>query len=284
MYDCIIIGAGPCGVACAIYLKQAGYNVLVIENELVGGQPLQTTNISNLVGFKGTGEQFGEILSSQLEDNNIDLLYGYANIENNEVYVNDEKLETKTILIATGAKPNCLPIIPNAHYCALCDGILYKDKTVIVVGSGNSAYEETSQLSKIAKKVYLLQSSQFPILANKDLINQVGKLTNVEILNYNELLSNIEQILTFSTKEGQTKIRYDGIFVCIGRRPNIQCLKDFKELKVDSNYNVLKNELPIKNIFAGGDVLNKPIKQISTAINDGVMISQNIIKYLKGNN
>ena len=75
MYDCIIIGAGPCGVACAIYLKQAGYNVLVIENELVGGQPLQTTNISNLVGFKGTGEQFGEILSSQLEHNSIDLLY-----------------------------------------------------------------------------------------------------------------------------------------------------------------------------------------------------------------
>lgn len=280
MYDCVIIGAGPAGVACAIYVKQAGYNVAIIENELVGGQPLLTDNITNVVGFVGNGEQFGEVLSKQLEDNKIEVLYGYGHIKSNKLYLDEEEVETKCIVIATGAKPNKIPEIDNAHYCALCDGILYKGKKVIVIGSGNVAYGEAIHLSKITSNVILLHNNDFPILANHDLQEEIKELDNVEILNYDNIIDNSNKILTVKSNEAVSQISYDGIFVSIGRTPNLDCIESNDVSFYD--YDVYIDRIHDR-VFAVGDVLNKPIKQISTAINDGVICSQKIIKNLKEN-
>ena len=280
MYDCIIIGAGPAGVACAIYVKQAGYNVAIIENELIGGQPLLTDNITNVVGFVGNGEQFGETLTKQLEYNSIEVLYGYGHIRNNKLYLEDEEIKTKCIVVATGARPNKILGIDNAHYCALCDGILYKDKIVVVIGSGNAAYGEAIHLSKIASSVVLLQNNNFPVLANHGLQEKVRALKNVEIISYDSIIDNSNKILTIKNNEIVSQISYDGIFVSIGRTPNIECIET-ANVSFDG-YDVYISGIHDR-IFAIGDVLNKPVKQISTAINDGVLCSQEVIKCLKEN-
>lgn len=282
MYDCVIIGAGPCGVASAIYIKQAGYKVTIIENELVGGQPLQTNNISNVVGFIGNGEQFGETLSKQLKDNNIEVLYGFGKIVDNKLFLDDNKIETKSIVIATGAKPNKIDIIKKPYYCSLCDGNLFKNKKVIVIGSGNSAYSEALYLSKIAKEVTLLQNVKFPILANNELKDKVNSVSNIHKGYYEDILEDDGDLLLVTINREKHTISYDGIFVSIGRSPNLECIDNYANLNVDENYNIINGNIIYKNIFAGGDVLNKPIKQISTAINDGVVLSQKVIKYLRG--
>lgn len=283
MYDCAIVGGGPCGVACAIYLKQGGYNPLIIENELIGGQPLQTDNITNVVGFIGNGEEFGNILNKQVEDNNIEVLYGEASLIDNKLYVNDNIIDTKTIVIATGAKPRTLSKINKAHYCALCDGSLYINKSVIVIGSGNSAYTESLYLNNICREVILLQDINHRVRANNSLQEKVSN-TNIKIIKYDEIISDNGSTLTISNNDDIILIPYDGIFVSIGRDQNISWIKDLDKLEVDENYNVIKDNKVLSNIFAGGDVVNKRIKQISTAINDGIIISQNIIKYLEENN
>ena len=201
-----------------------GYNVDIIENELIGGQPLLTDSITNVIGFVGTGEQFGQTLTKQLEDNNIEILYGYGCIKNSKLYLDKEEIETKCIVIATGAKPNKLSEIDNAHYCALCDGILYKDKKVIVIGSGNVAYGEALYLSKIASNIILLQNNNFPILVNHDLQEKVNKLGNIEIISYDHIIDNSNKILTIKSSEAISQISYDGIFVSIGRTPNLDCI------------------------------------------------------------
>ena len=284
MYDCVIVGGGPCGVACAIYLKQAGYKPVIVENELIGGQPAQTTNITNVTGFIGNGNDFCNILNKQIEDNGIEVIYGEARMKDLDVYIDDKLIDAKTILIASGSTPNKLDELNNPHYCALCDGPLYKDKEVIVIGGGNSAYTEALHLSNICKKVTLLQNSNFPVLANNDLQNELKLKLNTQILPYSNILKDNDTSLSIVCRNNVLHIPYDGIFVCIGRKPNIDWIEGLDKLEVDKDYNLVQKDVAIKDIFAGGDVLNKPIKQISTAINDGVIISQNVIKYLKENN
>ena len=288
MYDCAIVGGGPCGVACAIYLKQAGYNVVIIENELIGGQPLQTTNITNVVGFIGDGNKFGETLQEQLNQNNVEVIYNEAKLVNNILYIDNKEIETKTIVIATGATPKKLPHIHKCHYCALCDGLLYKDRLVAIIGNGNSAFTEALYLSKFCKNVNLLISDKHRILANEDLQKQVSETNNIKVKFYYNLFQPTDCNLILEHEKGLNEelLEYDGLFVSIGRTPNINWIENCAKIETDFNYNVkFNNELEFnKNIFAGGDVIDKPIKQISTAINDGVIISQNIIKYLEENN
>ena len=280
MYDCVIIGGGPCGVACAIYLKQAGYNVAIVEEMLIGGQPLETENITNVVGFIGNGQDFGNILQKQIEDNDVKIIYGEATINDNEVYVNNSLIESKSIVIATGAIPNKLDGIKKPYYCALCDGPLFKDKNVVLIGSGNSAYSEALQLSKIANFVWFMQNTNYPNLANNDLKQQVNLIENIKCMPYNNLIEDTGEYLTFNCDQGILYLAYDAVFVAIGRTPNLKCF-DNREIFINENYNIIIDNQVNKKIFAGGDVLNKDIKQISTAINDGVVISQNVIKYLR---
>ena len=284
MYDCLIIGGGPCGVACAIYLKQAGYNIAIVENELIGGQPSLTSNITNVVGFIGTGRDFCNILNQQIIDNNIEVIYGEAELKENNIYVDKQLIKSKAIVIATGSSPNKLKGFDNAHYCALCDGPLYKDKNVIVIGSGNSAYTEAIHLSKICKNVELLQDIKYPVLANNDLQKEVNSISNIQVINYEEIENSMDKYVTLKLGDHKHLLNYDGVFVSIGRTPNIQWINNIKSLEVNPNYNIVVSKKVINNIFAGGDIINKSIKQISTAINDGVVISQNVIKYLKENN
>lgn len=281
MYDCAIIGGGPCGVTCAIYLKQAGYTPVIIENEIIGATLLQTSQISNVIGFIGSGEELAHKLDAQVTLNNIDVIYGEATIVGGKVFVNNEEIPTKTILIATGTVSRTLPMLKKPHYCALCDGNLYKSKTTLVIGSGNSAYTEAIHLSNICKKVILLQCTQSQIRANKELQDRLNLMSNVEIVKYDEILDDNNNILTIQINKHIEDIQYDGIFISIGKVQNTNLVQRLKSFVVNDDYTVEINNIHYYNIFAGGDVLDKPTRQIITASADGVLVSQKIIEHLR---
>ncbi len=281
MYDCVIIGGGPCGVTCAIYLKQAGYTPVIIEKEIIGATLLQTSQISNVIGFIGSGEELANKLNEQVTQNNIDVIYGEATIKDGKVFINDKQLDTMTILIASGTVSRTLPMLKKPHYCALCDGSLYKSKTTLIIGSGNSAYTEALHLSNICKKVILLQYTQSKIRANKELQDRLNLIPNIEIVKYDEILDDNNNILTIQIDEHLKDIQYDGIFVSIGKIQNTNLIQSIKSFIVNNDYTVEINNVHYYNIFAGGDILDKPIRQIITASADGVAVSQQIIDYLR---
>lgn len=293
-YDCIIIGGGPCGVAAALYIKQAGYEVAIIEKDIIGGAPRYTTTLNNVAGFIGTGEEFANNLEQQVADNNIDVIYDKVNEvaynSKNELYVfNKHKICSSTLVIATGSCPMKMEKLQgysNVHYCSLCDGPLYKDKSVVVFGGGNSAFTEAINLSKICKEVTLLALKQYGFTATKALQEKAKLISNIKLDVYEDFryLKGCSwlEYWQFDNRVDH-KIDVDGIFVSIGRSPNVvetrRASPEYDGYHVTSTYNVL-HKRKLSSLFAGGDVITKPIKQISTAINDGVEISRQVINYL----
>ena len=288
-FDTIIVGGGPCGVAALLYLTQAGYKCCIIENEMVGGQPTYTTNISNLVGFQGTGEELAGIMQEQVEKTGAEIIYGKVDtIVGTDVYLEGslDSIKGKAIVIATGARPRTLKELEsykNVHYCSLCDGALYKDKEVVVIGGGNSAFTEGIHLSKICKKVTLMCIQETGFTANNDLMDEFFSKENCEGYLYTKYVYDDTKkeihIENEDSNEAYT-FKIDGIFVSIGRQANsefIECEKRNGCIVVDKHYR-LQN---LTGVYAGGDVIDKSIKQISTAIADGVNISQEVIKFIR---
>lgn len=288
IYDSIIIGAGISGMTAAIYLKRYNLNVLIIEKEIPGGQISKASIIENYPGIeKIDGITLSTNLLKQIE--NLKLKLNYEEVkeikeENNIKIVKTEKNEykTKSIIIATGRRPKSLNIGEEKYigkglsYCATCDGMLYKDKNVIVVGGGNSALEESLYLSDICKKVTILNRSN-KLKADEILVNKVQTKENIEIL-YNEEIRNIKEendkiigIITKSNKE----IICDGIFVYIGLTPNTEFLT---EIQKENEYILVnKNqETNIKGIYAVGDVTKKQLYQLVTAASDGAIAANHI--------
>lgn len=288
IYDSIIIGAGISGMTAAIYLKRYNLNVLIIEKEIPGGQISKASIIENYPGIeKIDGITLSTNLLKQIE--NLKLKLNYEEVkeikeENNIKIVKTEKNEykTKSIIIATGRRPKSLNIGEEKYigkglsYCATCDGMLYKDKNVIVVGGGNSALEESLYLSDICKKVTILNRSN-KLKADEILVNKVQTKENIEIL-YNEEIRNIKEendkiigIITNNNKE----IICDGIFVYIGLTPNTEFLT---EIQKENEYILVnKNqETNIKGIYAVGDVTKKQLYQLVTAASDGAIAANHI--------
>lgn len=294
-YDVAIIGGGPCGTAAAIYLKQAGYRCCIIENEIIGGQPTYTTQISNLVGFQGTGEDLANIMQEQLDKLKIDIIYGklehlrYKFGTVKHILIKGNHITARVVVIATGARPKTIEDLNsnNVHYCGLCDGALYRDKEVVIIGGGNSAFTEGLYLSNICKKVTILGLEEHNFNPNEDLFRRFVSKDNCECELYTSYIYNeTSKVFTIwnDNENTVTDINADGIFISIGREANaefIQCNKKNGCIVVDKHFRVKDNNHIIKGIYAGGDVINKPIKQISTAIADGVHISQEVIEFLR---
>ena len=296
-YDVAVIGGGPCGVAALTYLVQAGYKCCLIEKEIVGGQPRYTTNITNLVGFEGTGEDLANMLDKKVQELNVDVYdldfkgYGFTLLKMYSIEDKDIRIDAKAVVIATGSKPKKLEELEkanlkNIHYCSLCDGPLYKGKNVVVFGGGNSAITEALHLSKICNKVAVLTLNKYGFTATKSLLDEAKKADNIILSTYTGL--DKDHIIGIENLDFPEKI--DGIFVSIGRSPNSEMLdksqldkdgfiKVNKHFKVKTSYNNGYS----KGLFAGGDVISKDVRQISTAISDGVIISQEVIKYLRRN-
>lgn len=290
MYDVAIIGGGPAGMTAGLYAKRAGLNAVIFESGFFGGQIVNSHRVDNYPGIpKISGYDLAEKLITQLKEFNIDIVNKKViscelSGKIKKICTKKEEFFAKSVIIATGAKPRKLGLeneerlIGNGiSYCATCDGAFYKDKSVTVVGGGNTALDDALYLSNFSKKVYLVHRRD-TFRGSQDTLNKIKNNDKIEIVLNNEIVSlNCDETLqSVSLKDGRT-IKTDGLFVAIGNIPETELFKDQIELnengyiKTDSN---LKTNVDL--VYGAGDVIDKKLRQVVTAQSDGAVALSNI--------
>lgn len=297
IYDMIVIGGGPGGYTAALYAARAGLDTVVLEKMSPGGQMVQTTRIDNYPGFQGVdGYTLGEQMQQNAEH------FG-AKTELAEVFSTDlsgeiKRVETsegvflgRTVVIATGASHRKLDLPreealtgKGVAYCAACDGMFYRGKTVAVVGGGNSAVADAMALSRICKKVILIHRRD-TLRATKIYHDQLGD--NVEF-RWNSVVNRLlgdDRLTGLELKDvitgGLTKLPVDGVFVSIGRSPSSELFRE--QLAVDEGGYIVADETTrttIPGVFAVGDVRTKAVRQVITAAADGAVVAHFAEEYL----
>ena len=303
IYDMIIIGGGPGGYTAAIYAGRGGLSVLVLEQLGPGGQMATTQHIDNYPGFsegadgfdlaekmQNQAKQFGAV--TKLEPVTQLKLEG----EIKEAVTPFDRYQGRTVAIATGASPRKLGLAEEdafvgkgVSYCATCDGMFYRGKTVAVIGGGNSAVEEALYLSRLCEKVYLVHRRD-SLRADRAGALAVQKQENIEMV-WNSVVTGLTgdpetgklAALTLQdTQTGKTcSLTCQGAFVSIGRVPNTQLVKGLLEL--DSQGYLAADETTrtsLPGVFAVGDVRKKPLRQIITAAADGAVAAHFAQEYL----
>lgn len=300
IYDTVIIGGGPAGYTAALYASRAGLDTVLIERLSAGGQMALTGEIDNYPGFDEgiDGFTLGEKMRKGAE--RFGAATKYANVVSvdfsgkiKEAKTSSETFLGKTVIIATGADPRKLGLANEneltgrgVHYCAHCDGRFYKDKTVVVVGGGNSAAADALYLSRLAKKVFVVHRRD-SLRADKSSCEPLMKARNVEFL-WNSTVSEIiagdavtGAIITNTRTDAASEIRCDGIFVSIGRTPATGFLN--AAVTLDSAGYIIADEstkTDIDGVFAAGDVRTKTLRQIVTAVADGAAAAHSAEEYL----
>ena len=300
IYDMIIIGGGPGGYTAALYGARAGLDVLVLEKLSAGGQMALSMQIDNYPGFEegidgytlGVKMQAGaERFGAQTEYAEVTALHLNGDIK--EVETSEGVFYGKTLIVAMGASHKNLGIPDEnklvgrgLNYCASCDGMFYKDKTVVVVGGGNSAAADALLLSRIAKKVILVHRRD-SLRASKIYHKALEDAENVEFVwnsTVKQILSNgkVSGVVVQDVNSGEEKqIDCEGVFVSIGRKPATELVKD--NLQLDGNGYIIADEstkTSIDGVFAVGDVRTKQLRQVVTAVADGAVASHMAEEYL----
>ena len=300
IYDMIIIGGGPGGYTAALYGARAGLDVLVVEKLSAGGQMALTSQIDNYPGFEegvdgftlaekmqAGAERFGaktelaEVYSVALQD------------KIKKVETSEGMLYGKTVVISTGASPRELGLEQEqslvgrgVNYCAACDGMFYRGKTVVVVGGGNSAAADAMLLSRICEKVILVHRRD-TLRATKIYHEPLMQAENVAFQwdsVVTELLyeDGFKGVRLKNVKTGEeTEIACDGIFISVGRKPVTEFLAG--QVELDRSGYIIADESTRTNlpgVFAVGDVRTKVLRQVVTAVADGAVASHYIDEYL----
>ena len=303
IYDVVIIGGGPGGYTAALYATRAGLSTLVLEKLAAGGQMALTHQIDNYPGFPEgiDGFTLGQTMKTHAE--NFGAKTRFTEVTKAQLHQSPKCITTdageilaKTVIIATGANPKKLGLDKEeaftgrgVHYCAACDGMFYRNKTVAVIGGGDSAVADALILSRIAKKVYLIHRRD-TLRATKIYNNALKEANNIQIL-WNSQVIQLQSEEAFSgivvnnnlTGESD-QITLDGLFISVGRQPATQLFE--KELDMDKNGYIIANESTCTNIpgvYAVGDVRTKLLRQIVTAVADGATAVHQIEKYLSDN-
>ena len=300
IYDMIVVGGGPAGYTAALYAVRAGLDTLVLEKFSAGGQMAQTQVIDNYPGFEEgvIGFDLAERMRQQAERFGAKTIY--AEVERADLAASPKELQTsegefygRTVVIATGANPRELGLEEEAAlvgrgvaYCATCDGMFYKGKTVAVVGGGNTAAEDALLLSRIAKKVILIHRRD-TLRAAKVYRDPLLRTENVEF-HWNSRVERLlhEDKLTGAVLQdvntGKTvTISCDGLFVSIGRKPATELVAGQLVLNPGGYIQAdetTRTSLPV--VFAVGDVRTKPLRQVVTAVADGAVAVQMAEEYL----
>ena len=300
IFDMVIIGGGPGGYTAALYAARAGLDVIVLEKLSAGGQMALTHQVDNYPGFEEgiDGFTLGEKMQQGAE--RFGAKTELAEVLSLDLHANPKKIETsegtfygKTVVIATGAGARELGVPMEkqligrgVNYCAACDGMFYRGKTVVVVGGGNSAAADALFLSRIAKKVIVVHRRD-TLRATKIYHEPLEKAENVEF-RWNAAVTQLisgEKLTGVLVKDVNTgeesKIDCDGIFVSIGRKPNTGPAAG--QLELDQSGYIIADESTRTNIpgvFAVGDVRAKALRQIITAAADGAVAVHYAEEYL----
>ena len=300
IYDMIIIGGGPAGYTAALYAVRAGLDTVLFEKLSAGGQMALTGDIDNYPGFEEGIDGFTLSVKMQQGAERFGAKTEYDEVSNVDFSEPIKRVRTangifhgKTVVIASGANPRELGVEDEqkligkgVHYCAHCDGRFYKDKTVVVVGGGNSAAADALYLSRLAKKVYVVHRRD-TLRATNVYHEPLLKAENVEFI-WN---STVEQFISDTSVKGiKTKnvtdktlkeLACDGVFVSIGRKPATEFLKE--AVNLDENGYVGADEstrTKVDGVYAIGDVRTKVLRQVVTAVSDGAVAVHYAEEYL----
>ena len=300
-YDIAIIGGGPAGYTSAIYAGRAGFTSVVIEKAGPGGQMAVTSQVENYPGFesvdgfelaykmKAQAEGFGAL---SVTDEVVDtVLEG----ETKTVITTSESISARAVIIASGASPRHLEI-PGENeytgrgvsYCATCDGMFFRGKTVLVIGGGDTAIEDALYLSNVCEKVYLVHrrdafraaASNVEKAKNRGNIEFVLSCVPTEIVGDGMRVTGIK--LDSTSGESARELECDGVFVAVGRVPDTGIFKD--KIELDKNGYIIAGEdckTSIPGVYAAGDVRTKALRQIVTACADGAMAVHSAEEWLE---
>ena len=280
IYDIIIIGGGPAGLSAAIYASRALKKTLIIEKSVFGGQITQASKVENYPGFEEvSGMDLGEKMADQAKKLGVENIYGeVTQIKKNEetftVTVGQKEYLSKVVIYATGASPRKLHVDNETKllgagisYCATCDGAFFKEKTVCVIGGGNTAIDDALYLANLCKKVYVIHRRD-SFRGEPVKVSLLKEKENVEFILNATVKSvdgeNFVESITLLENMQERKIKVDGVFVAIGHVPNTQLLEDFVPLTpngyIITNYDL---ETSVAGFYAAGDVREKKSKTIN---------------------
>ena len=299
-YDLIIIGAGPAGLTAGIYAARARMNVLLLEKSAPGGQTLITDHIENYPGFPEgiSGYELSEKISSQAK--NLGLNIETAEVislnlsqEIKQVLLQDKTITTKTIIIASGASPKKLGIGEEnffgkgVSFCATCDGPFFRDKTVVAVGGGDTAIQESIFLSKFASKVYLVHRRDklraAKILQERAFNNDKIEFVWDSVLTGIDGFFSVEKVKVKNLKNNEEKIlNANGCFIWVGINPNTSFLNN--SVQTDETGFIVTDQhmqTSVPGIFAAGDVRTTPLRQIATAVGDAAIAAISAEHYIE---
>lgn len=303
IYDVIVIGGGPGGYTAALYAVRAGLSTIVIEKLSAGGQMASTTQIDNYPGFENgvDGFELGQKMQAQAERFGAETEYSEVREakltgEVKEIITNSGSFYGKSVIISSGASPKKtgLPgeemlIGRGVGYCAACDGMFYRGKTVTVIGGGNSAAADALLLSRICKKVNIVHRRD-ALRATKVYHEPLMKAENIEF-HWNSVPVEFvaeNKVTGLKVRDVNTNeekiIETDGVFVSIGRQPDTGIFKG--QLELDENGYIIAGEdtkTNIPGVFAAGDVRTKTVRQIVTAAADGAIAAHGAEEYLAEN-
>lgn len=299
-FDLVILGGGPGGYTAALYGARAGLKVAVLERLSAGGQMALTHQIDNYPGFPEgiDGYSLAEKMQAQAHRFGAETIY--AEVREADLLSEPKRLQTdkdtifaKALILATGANPRPLGLPEEKElvnrgvaYCAACDGMFYRGKTVVVVGGGDTAAADTLLLSRICKEVHLVHRRD-SLRATKIYHEPIERAENV-VIHWNTTVEKILHekkvtgIVLKNTKTGEeTELACEGVFVSVGRIPNTELFAS--QLELDSAGYIVAGEdtcTAIPGVYAVGDVRTKALRQVVTAVADGAVAAHQAEEYL----
>ncbi|KXT74580.1 Thioredoxin reductase [Streptococcus sp. DD10] len=303
MYDTIIIGAGPAGMTAALYAARSNLKVALIERGIPGGQMNNTSDIENYPGYVNiTGPDLSEKMFEPLEKLGVEHVFGFVEkIEDQggvkKVKTDDGEFVAKTVIIATGSNHRLLEV-PGEHelnsrgvsYCAVCDGAFFRDEDLLVVGGGDSAVEEAVFLTQFAKSVTIAHRRE-ELRAQKVLQERAFANSKIQFA-WNTIVEEIKgenrvtSVVLKDVQTGQSREEsFGGVFIYVGLDPVSAFAKDLGILD-EAGWVVTDEHMrtSVPGIFAVGDVRQKDLRQITTAVGDGAIAGQEVYKYITETN
>lgn len=302
VYDMIVVGGGPGGYTAALYAARSGLDTLVLEKLSAGGQMALTEAIDNYPGFEEGIDGFTLAEKMQRQAERFGAKSEYAEVERVDLAASPKVLETsagvfygRTVALATGAGPRELGLANEAAltgrgvaYCAACDGMRYRGRTVVVVGGGNSAAGDALALSRVAKKVILVHRRD-SLRATKVYHEPLMRAENIEF-RWNSAVTELlggdrltgVRLRDLRTGE-ETQLDCDGVFISVGRKPATELVQG--QLELDRGGYIVADETTktsLPGVYAVGDVRTKPLRQVVTAVADGAMAVHMAEEYLAG--